>query len=98
MRWRKGIAFIRGINMYGSNRITHAEMLKLCKNIENDRVWILGLFRLDNVVFQKRGIHYASIGKMLEKVLSKHFKRPIYVTARSMRTLKECLRWERSSR
>jgi len=98
MKWRKGIAFIRGINMYGSNRITRAEMMKLCKSIENDRVRILGLFGLDNVVFQKRGIHYASIGKMLEKVLSKRFKRSIYVTARSMRTLEGCLRWERSSR
>jgi uncharacterized protein (DUF1697 family) len=92
MKWRKGIAFIRGINMYRSNRITRAKMMKLCKSIENDRVRILGLFGPDNVVFQKRGIHYALIGKMLEKVLSKRFKRPIYVTARSMRTLEGCLR------
>ncbi len=98
MRWQKGVAFIRGINMYGSNSITQDEMMKLCKSIENNRVKIIGVFKLDNVVFQKREIHYASVGKMLERVLSKHFKREIYVTARSVRTLRGCLEREKFSK
>jgi uncharacterized protein (DUF1697 family) len=98
MRWQKGVAFIRGINMYGSNSITQDEMIGLCKSIENNQVKILGVFKLDNIIFQKRGIHYASVGGMLERVLSKHFKRAIHVTARSVRTLEGCLEWEKSSK
>jgi len=91
MQWHRGIAFIRGINICGRNPIDRREMLRVCRSIEDDNVRVLGLFKLDNVIFEKKGIHYASVGSRLEKVLSRHFKHQIYVTVRSMRTLKGCV-------
>lgn len=91
MVWQKGVAFVRGINMYGSNRISKSEMLELCKKIENENIRILQIVKSDTVLFEKRSIHYASVGGALEKVLSGHFGKPVYVTARSIKTLRRCL-------
>jgi hypothetical protein len=65
MQWYRGIAFIRGINIYGRNPIDRREMLRVCRSIEDDNVRVLGLFKLDNVIFEKKGIHYASVGSRL---------------------------------
>jgi uncharacterized protein (DUF1697 family) len=88
MEWSEGVAFVKGINFYANNRITQEQMLKLCKSIESDDLKILRVVRTDNIIFKKRNMHYATVSKKLEKVLSEHFQKPIQVTSRSMRTLK----------
>ena len=87
-KWKRGIAFVRGINFYRNLRITKDEMLRLCKKIENDNLRIVKIVKTDNIVFEKRNMHYADVGSRLEKILSEHFGKTIYVTTRSMKTIK----------
>ena len=68
--WKKGVTFLRAINICGNFRRTKEKMLDLCK---------------------KKDIHYATVGAKLEKVLSSHFKKSIYVTTRSMKTIRSLL-------
>jgi len=88
MSWQRGVAFIRGINVYISKRITQDKMLELCKGIEDENLRIIKIVKTDNVVFEKKKIHYAAVSSRLEKVLSKYFGKPVYVTSRSMRTIR----------
>lgn len=88
LSWQKGVAFIRGINIFGSKRISKKEMLNLCKKIEDENLRIIGIFKTDNIVFEKRRIHYANVSSRLEKILLDYFKEKVYVTSRSMRTIK----------
>ena len=83
-----GVAFIKGINFYKNNRIAKEQMLELCRSIENDDLKILRVVRTDNILFKKRNMHYATVSKKLELILSKHFQKPIHVTSRSMRTIR----------
>lgn len=86
--WKKGVAFVRGINMFGNSRIKKEEMLELSEKIEDENVRVVGLYRSDNIIFEKREIHYAEVGKRLEGVLSDHFGEPIHVTTRSIGTVR----------
>jgi uncharacterized protein (DUF1697 family) len=89
MEWSKGVAFVKGINFYKNNRIRKEQMFKLCRSIESDDLKILGIVKTDNIIFKKRNmLHYATVSKKLEKVLSEHFQKQIQVTSRSMRTLR----------
>jgi uncharacterized protein (DUF1697 family) len=88
MRWQRGVAFMRGINVYTSKRITQDKMLELCRGIEDENLRIIKIVKTDNVVFKKKKIHYATVSSRLEKVLSKHFGKSVYVTSRSMRTIR----------
>jgi len=86
--WQRGIAFIRGINVYRNKRISQDKMLGLCKRIEDEDLRIIRIVKTDNIVFEKRKIHYAEVSSRLEKVLSDYFKERVYVTSRSIRTIK----------
>jgi uncharacterized protein (DUF1697 family) len=86
--WKKGVAFVRGINIYGVKRISKEEMLKLCKKIEDEDLRIVKIVKADNIIFEKKKIHYATVSSRLEKVLSEYFKKKVYVTSRSMETIK----------
>ncbi len=92
MRWQKGIAFIHGINMFSNNQISQEKMLSLCKKIENKNIKILQIIKTDNLIFKKKNYHYAQIGSLIEKVLSKYFNKKIFVTTRCLTTLKRCLK------
>ncbi len=87
--WKEGVAFVRGINIYKNDRITQERMLELCKKVESENLKIVKIVRTDNIIFRKRGIHYATVGSKLEKTLSAYFGKPIYVTTRSMKTIDE---------
>ncbi|HDN05752.1 hypothetical protein DRO45_00605 [Candidatus Bathyarchaeota archaeon] len=87
MEWQRGVAFIRGINVYASKRITQKRMLEICRGIEDENVRIVRIVKTDNLIFEKRKVHYATVSSRLEKVLSRHFGKPVYVTSRSMRTI-----------
>lgn len=89
--WKEGVAFVRGINIYRNGRITQKEMIKLCKKIETDDLKILKIVKTDNILFKKRNMHYASVGAKIEGVLSKHFGKQIYVTTRSLKTIKDLI-------
>jgi len=87
-KWKRGIAFVRGINFYKNFRITKEEILRLCRKVEDDNLRIIKIVKTDNIIFEKRNMHYATVGQRLEKILSEHFGKPVYVTTRSMRTIK----------
>ncbi len=89
--WKRGVAFVRGINFYKNLRITKEEMLKLCRKVEDDNLRIIKIVKTDNIIFEKRNMHYATVGQLLEKILSEHFGKPVYVTTRSMRTIKSLI-------
>lgn len=86
--WEEGVAFIRGINMYKNARISQKKMLDLCKKIENHDLKIIKIVKVDNIIFKKKGILYATVGSKLEKVLSAYFGKTIYITTRSMKTIR----------
>ncbi|MCK4347120.1 MAG: DUF1697 domain-containing protein [Thermoplasmatales archaeon] len=86
--WENGVAFVRGVNMYKNARITQKEMFELCKQIEGYNLKILKIYKTDNIFFKKKGMHYATVGSKLEKILSSYFEKSIYVTTRSMKTIR----------
>jgi uncharacterized protein (DUF1697 family) len=88
LSWQKGIAFVRGINIYKSKRISQEKMMELCKSIEDEDLRMIKVVKADSIVFEKRKIHYAEVSSRLEKILSEHFKEKVYVTSRSMKTIK----------
>jgi uncharacterized protein (DUF1697 family) len=85
--WKIGVAFIRGLNMYGHGRVTQSEMKKICRQLENGQLNIVSIIKPDTILFRKKGMHYAAVGQKLERILTSHFGKPFYVTTRSMRTL-----------
>ena len=95
LSWQRGVALIRGINVYKSRRISQKKMLELCKSIEDDNLRIIKVVKTDNIVFEKRNIHYATVTSKLEKVLSEYFKEKVYATSRSTKTIKLLTRFER---
>lgn len=92
-KWEEGIAFVRGINIFKNARITQKKMLELCKKVENQNLKILRIVNVDNIIFKKSGVHYATVGSKLEKILSPYFGRRIYVTTRSIKTIRS-LSWK----
>jgi uncharacterized protein (DUF1697 family) len=88
LSWQRGVAFIRGINIYRSKRISQKKMLQLCKSIEDEELRIIKVVKTDNILFEKKKIHYAEVSSRLEKVLSDYFKERVYITSRSMRTIR----------
>ncbi len=87
---KKGIAFIRGIGMFGSKNYTKEEIIKCMDEIEG--VTVVGMYGNDNIVFGKEeGMHYASVGKLIEQRLEKKFNEKFFVTTRSMSTIKGML-------
>jgi len=88
LNWQRGVAFIRGINIYKTKRISQKKMLQLCKSVENENLRIIKVVKTDNVIFEKKNIHYAQVSLSLEKILSDYFKEKVFVTSRSMKTIK----------
>jgi len=95
LSWQRGVAFIRGINIYGSRRISQGKMLELCKSIEHENLRIIGIVKTDNIVFDKRDIHYSTVSSRLEKALSNYFKERVCVTSRGMKTIRLLKQFER---
>ncbi len=86
--WKRGVAFLKGINMFDNARITKEKMWELCEEIEDEDLEVERVYRTDNIIFRRKDMHYATVGQRLEKVLSGHFDKEIHVTCRSMRTVK----------
>lgn len=87
-KWEEGVAFVRGINVYKKARTTQKQMLELCRRVDNHNIKILKIVKTDNVIFKKKGLYYATVGSKLENILSAYFGEPIYVTTRSMKTIR----------
>ncbi len=81
----RGIAFIRGMSMFGSKNYTKEEILGCLRDTESFR--IVGMYGNDNIIFEKEGMLYASAGKIIEDALEKKFGKKFYVTTRSMGTV-----------
>lgn len=89
---RKGIAFIRGIGMFGYNNITKKELLSCLDELNNNSIRIIDIYGNDNIIFEKSDdIHFATVGSKIERILSNYFGRNIYVTTRSMDTIKNII-------
>lgn len=84
---------MRGINIFKNARITQKKMFELCKKVENQNLKILRIVNVDNIIFKKSGVHYATVGSKLEKILSSYFGKRIYVTTRSIKTIRS-LTWK----
>jgi len=84
-----GVAFIKGISMFGNKNYRKEEILECLKNAG---IEIVGMYGNDNIIFYKpEGMQYASIGSKIEKALRKCFGEEFCVTTRSIRTLKNML-------
>jgi hypothetical protein len=49
---RTGIAFIRGIGMYGKKNYTKIQIFDALKKAETDSIFFIGMYGNDNVVFK----------------------------------------------
>jgi uncharacterized protein (DUF1697 family) len=87
-----GIAFIRGLNFYSCNRINREEVLRILKTAESKDLKILGTYKADNIIFEKRHMHFATAGKIFEGALEKRFNKKIYVTTRSLASVEGIVR------
>lgn len=86
---KTGIAFIRGIGMFGKRNYTAKSILSCLKKIENRNIKIVGIYNNDNILFLKSdNIHYATVGKKIEESLEKCFNEKFYVTTRALNTVK----------
>lgn len=84
-----GIAFLHGISMFGKNNFTKEELYRCIKGISDEDIRIIDMYNNDNVIFEKSdNVHYASVGKKIEKALSKRFGSDFLVTTRSLGTVK----------
>ena len=81
---KPGIAFIRGIGMFGKRNYSKQRILSCLKKIESKNIKIIGMYGNDNIIFLKSGnIHYATVGRKIEKSLEKCFNEKFYVTTRA---------------
>lgn len=87
-----GVAFIRGLNMFGQNRITVEEMRSLLMDIEDDSLHIIDLYRADNIIFEKTGIHYAEVGLRIQMVLERKFGKEVMVIIRFFATVERIMK------
>lgn len=88
MRQNKiGIAFIRGVSMFGNKNYSKGEIMDCLKELEGNKVKFIAIYGNDNVIFKKGNVHYATVGSMIEKCLEKRFGEKFYVTTRSFETI-----------
>ncbi|HEC94415.1 MAG TPA: DUF1697 domain-containing protein [Thermoplasmatales archaeon] len=88
---KKGVAFLHGVGIFGHNNITQAQLIKVFDQ-KHEGFNILGLDGNDNIVFEKKDdVHYATVGKIIEKTLEKKMDMKVAVTTRSMNTLKRII-------
>lgn len=84
-----GIAFLHGISMFGKKNFTKRELYRCIKGISDEDIRIIDMYSNDNVIFEKSdNVHYASVGKKIERVLSKGFGSDFLVTTRSLGTVR----------
>jgi len=83
---KSGVAFIRGINMFGSKNYTKEEILYCLRDIKNMK--IIGMYGIDNVIFEKNDeIQYATVGSKIGQCLAKTFNIDFSFTTRSLKTI-----------
>lgn len=90
--WKVGIAFVRGLNIFRAKRISKKQMADILRKIEDRNLKIMGIYKVDNVIFKKRVVHFAQVGSRIEKALEEHFKQKVYVTTRSLTTVEAVLK------
>jgi len=89
---KRGVAFIRGISMFGSKNYTKEDISGCLRHIENKNLKIIGMYGNDNVVLEKNDeIQYATVGSKIEQYLAKTFNTDFSVTTRSLKTINHLL-------
>ena len=98
-KWQVGIAFVRGLNMFKARRIKGEKIFKVLKHSRTKNVRFIGMYKTDNIIFLKRKeVPYAAASSVIERELSKLFGERIYVTSRSVRSVRGALRQASASR
>ena len=88
-----GIAFIKGLNMFGNRNIDEKQVRKALSKIEarhSSQVKFVGVYGQHNdiIVFKKLGVQYATVGSWIELELKKILNEDVHVTTRSMKVVK----------
>ncbi len=87
--WQVGVAFVRGLNMFKVRRAKAEKIFRALKRAENKSVRFIGMYKTDDIIFVKRReVPYAAASSIIERELSKLFKERIYVTSRSLRSIR----------
>lgn len=90
---KSGIAFIRGIGIFGKRSYPKQKILSCLRKIKNKNIKIIGIYQNDNIIFLKSdNIHYATVGRKIEKSLKKCFDEKFYVTTRALSTLRGAIK------
>ncbi len=92
MPGKLGMAFVKGLNMFGSRNLDERRFRQILKRIErkhSKNVKFLGIYgkHHDIVVFKKSGVHYATVGNWIEEELRRSLGLETPVTTRSMKTI-----------
>ncbi len=88
-KWQVGVAFVRGLNMFKVRRVKAEKIFRALKRAENKNVHFIGMHKTDDIIFVKRReVPYAAASSIVERELSKLFTERIYVTSRSLRSLR----------
>ena len=89
---KRGVAFIRGISMFGSKNYTKEEISCCLTHIKNKNMKIIGIYGNDNVIFEKNDkVHYVTVGSKIEQSLAKTFNTNFSVTTRSLKTIHQLI-------
>jgi len=86
--WKLGVAFIRGLNVYGKNRITKRTVRRDLRALEDDNLQFLNVINTDTVIFRTQNKDLTSVGNQIERRLKKEIGKKVYVTTRSPSTIK----------
>ena len=87
-----GIAFIRGVSMFGSHNLSKDQLRRILKNIERKHsksVKFLSIYDNDTIVFSKTGVHYATVRRWIEDALLEQLGEKLFVTTRSLEKVKK---------
>ncbi len=88
-----GIAFVKGLNMFGRKNISSSQIRRLLKRVEfahKANVRFIGIYgkHSDIIMFKKAGVQYATIGSWIEKALKSELGEDVCVTTRSLKVVK----------
>ena len=85
--WKLGVAFVRGLNVYGKNRITQRELMRILKAIEGDNLKFVKIVNTDDIIFETNEVDFTHVGSKIERTLKKKLGKQILVTTRSFSTI-----------
>ncbi len=65
---------MRGLNIFRAKRISKKQMADILRKIEDRNLKIMGIYKVNNVIFKKRVVHFAEVGSRIERALVFQFQ------------------------